>query len=65
MYIIPFFPLLLQYVMNIFAPVASYEYLIDDVNHFKPGELSLSRSNTNLTSSLERCQLRSNSKASL
>ena len=29
--------------MNIFASVASYECLIDDVNHFKPGELSLSR----------------------
>ena len=24
--------------------VASYEYLIDDINCFKPGELSLSRS---------------------
>ena len=29
--------------MNIFASVASYEYLIDDLNRFKPDELSLSR----------------------
>ena len=39
-----FFPLVLQNVMNMFAAVASYEYLIRLCNHFKPGELSLSLS---------------------
>ena len=29
--------------MNIFAAVASYEYLINDAKRFKPGELSQSR----------------------
>ena len=38
-YFLFFFCLVLQNVMNIFASVAFNE---DDVNRFKPGELSLS-----------------------